>query len=97
MGDVGDPDGTPLSHPHVPQVSMSHAPTSSRSHTTSVSPCTPALPLTPSPPRAPPCPHLLWDTLTSSVTFQTPDVTKQSWKVRCPGDTAHGGHGGTPC
>ena len=35
-----------------------------------------------------PCPpsssYLLWDTLTSSVTFQTPDVTKQSWKLRCP-------------
>lgn len=28
--------------------------------------------------------HLLCDTLTSSVTFQTPDVTKQSWKLKCP-------------
>lgn len=28
--------------------------------------------------------HLLCDTLTSSATFHTPDVTKQSWKLRCP-------------
>lgn len=28
--------------------------------------------------------HLLCDTLTSSVTFQTPEVTKQSWKLKCP-------------
>lgn len=26
----------------------------------------------------------LCDTLTSSVTFQTPEVTKQSWKLKCP-------------
>lgn len=30
------------------------------------------------------CLDLLCDTLTSSVTFQTPDVTKQSWKAKCP-------------
>lgn len=28
--------------------------------------------------------HLLCDTLTSSATFHTPEVTKQSWKLRCP-------------
>lgn len=28
--------------------------------------------------------HLLCETLTSSVTFQTPEVTKQSWKLKCP-------------
>jgi len=28
--------------------------------------------------------YLLCDTLTSSATFHTPEVTKQSWKFRCP-------------
>lgn len=28
--------------------------------------------------------YLLCDTLTSSATFHTPEVTKQSWKLRCP-------------
>lgn len=30
------------------------------------------------------CHYLLCDTLTSSATFHTPEVTKQSWKLRCP-------------
>lgn len=29
--------------------------------------------------------YLLCDTLTSSVTLKTPDVTKLSWKPKCPG------------
>lgn len=28
----------------------------------------------------------LCDTRTSSATFHTPEVTKQSWKLKCPGD-----------
>lgn len=28
--------------------------------------------------------YSLCDTRTSSATFHTPDVTKQSWKLRCP-------------
>ena len=31
--------------------------------------------------------YLLCDTLTSSVTLKTPDVTKLSWKPKCPGET----------
>lgn len=30
------------------------------------------------------CCYSLCDTLTSSATFHTPEVTKQSWKLRCP-------------
>lgn len=29
----------------------------------------------------------LCDTRTSSATFHTPEVTKQSWKLKCPGKT----------
>lgn len=31
--------------------------------------------------------YLLCDTLTSSVTLKTPDVTKLSWKPKCPEET----------
>lgn len=31
--------------------------------------------------------YLLCDTLTSSVTLKTPDVTKLSWKPKCPVET----------
>lgn len=31
--------------------------------------------------------HLLCDTRTNSATFHTPEVTKQSWKLRCPVQT----------
>lgn len=65
----------PPLHPHFPLTPLHHP--------------TPVddVPSPPPPTLWPPSrSYLLWDTLTSSVTFQTPDVTKQSWKLRCPED-----------
>ena len=71
----------PPLHPHL----LCIPPSLPSPHPPSIIPC----PLmSPHPTPLFPCPpsssYLLWDTLTSSVTFQTPDVTKQSWKLRCP-------------